>query len=104
MQHSMPAGSVAWATASIGGRSGRAKERRLGLRAGISFNRAVGRRAIARAPHGGWRGTGWLPASESCRRGSRSGLVRPAVTIHWAAAGRPHADRRSALAPAPWRG
>jgi len=102
MKQSIPAGSVAWAGTSIGGRSAQGRERRLGLRSSLTFQRAVVRRAIVRAPHGGLRGTAWTPAAAIMR--SRSGIVRPAVSFHWAGAGRPHADRRSALAPASWRG
>src|SRR5664280_781411 len=104
MQHSIASRYVAWPAASFASSGGREGERRLGLHSGLTFQRAATNRTILRPSHGGLQVTGWIPATATRRGASRSGLVRAAVTIHWAGVGRPQADRRSSLAPAPWRG
>ena len=102
MQHSIAAKYEAWPAARFVRPAGREWERRLGLHSSLSFQRASTRQTILRPSHGGLQISGWRPVTA---RGSapRSGLVRAAVTIHWAG-GRPQADRRSSLAEAPWRG
>ncbi|MGZ6267728.1 MAG: hypothetical protein ACXWM8_01230 [Candidatus Limnocylindrales bacterium] len=104
MQHSIAARYVAWPAARFAGTGGREGERRLGLHSSLRFQRAATNRTILRPYHRGSRATGWLPATTTPGSVSRSGLVRAAVTIHWTGVGRPQADRRSSLAPAPWRG
>ena len=103
MKQSIAAKYTAWPAARFVRPSGREWERRLGLHASLSFQRAATLRTILRSSRGGLHVTGWHAATPG---GSVpvSGLVRAAHTIHWAGAGRPLADRRSSLAPAPWRG
>ena len=104
MQHSIAAKYAARPAAFFVRPAGRERERRLGLHASLSFQRAATRVTILRPSHGGLHMSGWRPVASALSRSHRSGVVRPAVTIRWAGLGRPRADRRSSLAPAPWRG
>jgi hypothetical protein len=75
----------------------------MGLHSSLTFQRAATRVTILRPSRGGLHMSGWRPATAG--PGTRtSGIVRPAVSISWAGLGRPRAERRPALAPAPWRG
>jgi hypothetical protein len=103
MQHSIAAKYAARPAACFVRPAGSERERRLGLHASLSFQRAAARRTILRPSHGGLHMSGWRPVA-SIRAGGRSGVVRPAVSISWAGLRRSRADRRAILAPAPWRG
>jgi len=104
MQHSIAAKYAAWPAARFARSAGRERERRLGLRAGLTFQRAATRVVISRPLRVGLHMSGWRPATQVRPGTPRSGVVRPAVTIRWAGFDRPRADRRSSLAPASWRG
>jgi hypothetical protein len=103
MQHSIAAKYAARPAACFVRPAGRERERRLGLHASLSFQRAATRVTILRPSHGGLHMSGWRPVV-SVPKAHRSGVIRPAVTISWTGLGRPRAERRSILAPAPWRG
>jgi hypothetical protein len=102
MQQSISARYAARPVARFVHPAGREWERRLGLHSSLSFQRASTRLTILRPSRGGLQVGCWRPVAA---RGSspRTGIVRPAVTIHWAG-GRPQADRRPSPAAAPWRG
>jgi hypothetical protein len=103
MKQSIAAKHVAWSSTRFIRPVSKEWERRLGLHSSLSFQRAPTRQTILRPSHGGLQVTGWRPVTT--RPSTRqSGLVRAAVSIRWAGAGRPQADRRSSLAPASWRG
>ncbi|MGD0017839.1 MAG: hypothetical protein ABSD62_01160 [Candidatus Limnocylindrales bacterium] len=104
MQHSIAAKYAARPAACFVRPAGRERERRLGLHASLSFQRAATRVTILRPSHGGLHMSGWRPVDAARSRTPLSGVVRPAVTICWAGLGRLRAERRSILAPAPWRG
>src|SRR5271169_960959 len=104
MQHSIAAKYAARPAASFVRPAGRDRERRLGLHSSLSFQRAATRVTILRPSHGGLHMSGWRPVTAARSRAYHSGVVRPAVSISWAGIGRPRAERRSILAPAPWRG
>jgi hypothetical protein len=103
MQHSIAAKYAARPAACFVRPAGRERERRLGLHASLSFQRAATRVTILRPSHGGLHMSGWRPVV-SVPKAHRSGVIRPAVTICWTGLGQPRAERRSILAPAPWRG
>jgi hypothetical protein len=104
MQHSIAAKYAARPAACFVRPAGRERDRRLGLHASLGFQRAATRVTILRPSHGGLHMSGWRPVASAHSRAHRSGVVRPAVTICWAGLGQPRAERRSILAPAPWRG
>ncbi|MGD0862697.1 MAG: hypothetical protein ABSA21_08030 [Candidatus Limnocylindrales bacterium] len=104
MQHSIAAKYAARPAACFVRPAGSERERRLGLHASLSFQRAAARVTILRPSRGGLHMSGWRPATSTRPGIGRSGVVRPAVTIRWAGLGGSRADSRSILAPAPWRG
>jgi hypothetical protein len=104
MQHSIAAKYAARSAACFVRPAGRERERRLGLHASLTFQRAATRVTILRPSRGGLHLSGWRPVTTTRQSAPRSGVVRPSITICWAGLGRPRADRRSSLAPAPWRG
>jgi hypothetical protein len=103
MNQSNAAKHAAWSSARFIRPVTREWERRLGLHSSLTFQRASTRQTILRPSHGGLQVTGWRPVTTRPSV-AQSGLVRASVSIHWAGAGRPQADRRSSLAPASWRG
>jgi hypothetical protein len=104
MQHSIAAKYAARPAACFVLPAGRERERRLGLHASLTFQRAATRVTILRPSRGGLHLSGWRPVTTTRQSAPRSGVVRPSITICWDGFGRPRADRRSSLAPAPWRG
>jgi hypothetical protein len=100
MQRTITAKYVAWPSARFVRPAGRASERRMGLRSGLSFQRASARRLFVKP----LRATtaDWSPALAG--RSVNSGLVRSSVAMYWVGAGNPRATSHSSLAPAPWRG
>jgi hypothetical protein len=104
MQHSIAAKYAARPAAVFARPAGRERERRLGLHASLNFQRAATRVTILRPSHGGLHMSGWRPVTAADSRTPRSGVIRPAITIRWAGLGRQRTERRSILAPAPWRG
>jgi hypothetical protein len=105
MQHTSIAAKYAARQAACFARpAGGERERRLGLHASLTFQRAATRVTILRPSHGGLHLSGWRPAAAARSKSHCSGVVRPAVAISWTGIGRPRAERRSILAPAPWRG
>lgn len=83
------------------------RTRRMGLRTAGAYSPAPMRRTVLQqadvAPLVHLRAS-WRAITPARRQRSRSGGIRPSVTIHWARSGGTRADRRSSAAPAPWRG
>ena len=104
MQHSIAAKYAARPAASFVRSVGLGRERRLGLRPGLNYQRAATRVRLARPSHGGLHLSGWRPVSPLRRGLPVSGILRPAVAIRWTGDAGPTADRRDSLAPASWRG
>jgi hypothetical protein len=104
MQHSIAAKYAARPAARFVRPVGLGRERRLGLRPGLSYQRATTRVQLARLSHGGLHLSGWRPVSPLRRGLPVSGVLRPAVAIHWTGTAGSTADRRACLAPASWRG
>ncbi|HEX8938961.1 MAG TPA: hypothetical protein VF763_02260 [Candidatus Limnocylindrales bacterium] len=106
MQHSTAARLTARPPARFVRPSGRDRERRLGLRRGLSFQPAAPRLTVLR---GGERapsvslGGGWTGAVTAHPERPAGGLPRPSVTMHWAHSGGPLTGRRASAAAAPWR-
>jgi len=100
MQRTITARYVAWPSAQFVRPAGRAFERRLGLRSGLSFQRAASRPRFMRPLRA--ETADWTPAPLG--RSTGSGLVRSSVAVHWVGAGNPRGASHSSLAPAPWRG
>ena len=104
MQHSIAARYATWPAARFARPAGLGRERRLGLKSGLRFQRATTHVVIARSSQGGLHMNGWRPVTPLPRTLPSSGIVRVAVTYRWAGSARPAADRRACLAPASWRG
>lgn len=104
MGHSIAAKYAARPVARFVHPGSRARERRLGLTAGLSFSPSRGRETELRRPvvatvaslHAGWRG----PTAN--RAIPRDGRPRPAVTMRWTRSDEAGAGRRSRAATAPW--
>jgi hypothetical protein len=104
MQRSLPPRVSPHLAAFFARPVGRERERRLGLHSGLQFQRADRQVTFLRPWRGGLRTSGWRPVSPGPASLPCSGLVRHPVTICWVGFDQPRADRRSSLAPAPWRG
>ena len=104
MGHSIAAKYAARPVARFVRPSSRARERRLGLAALVSFSPASVRVTELRRPepgtiaslHAGWRGPG--PVSPI----ARDGRPRPAVKMRWTRSGQAGSGLRSRAATAPW--
>lgn len=103
MQHSIAAKYAARPPARFVKPTSRARMPRLGLRAFGSFQPAPSRVTVLRqadsSPYAALR-SAWRAITPARLARPSSGVLRPAVTIHWASTGR---DDRAAAAAAPWR-
>jgi hypothetical protein len=103
-QHSIAAKYAAWPAARFVRPTALGRERRLGLRPALTYQRAATRVGLARSSHGGLRVSGWQPVSPQRRGVPVSGTLRPAVAFHWTGSAGSGTDRHACLAPASWRG
>src|SRR3954470_7571775 len=104
MQHSITARYAVRPAALFVRPSARARERRLGLGAAVSFVPAPVRPTVLRRgspPLSELRGR-WRAGRTVRRAVVASGLLRPTYTIHWSRAVRQGGSRRTSAAPA-WR-
>jgi hypothetical protein len=107
MQRSIAARYAAHPVAHFAPRPARARERRLGLRPSGTFHAAPTRATVLRqadlGPLARLR-AGWRAIEPHRPAPGRSGLLRPTMSITWVRLPRPHAERPSSAAPAPWHG
>jgi hypothetical protein len=107
MEHSITARYASRPAARFVRASGRARERRLGLRSFGSFQPAPARPTVLRRSNPGplvsMRGR-WRAIAPAGSSRSGAGAPRPAVVIHWTDVRGAGSDRRAGAAPAPWRG
>ena len=105
MQHSIAAKYAARPAARFARPSTRARERRLGLRAGGTFRASPARATVL------WRAglapllqlrASWRSVQPARPTAPRSGCLRPAVSMRWARPSGLAGEGRSSAASAPW--
>lgn len=105
MQHSIAAKYAARPPARFVKPTSRARMPRLGLRAFGTFQPAPSRVTVLRrgdySPYAALR-SAWRAITPARAARPSSGVLRPAVAMHWASTGRGRDDRPTAAA-APWR-
>ncbi len=105
MQHSIAARYAARPAARFVGAPSRARERRLGLRATVTFRATPARPTVLRHPDPPLLQrvrARWRSMTVAKPRRVTSGRIRPVVSMRWSRPSGPVREGRSSAASAPW--
>lgn len=105
MQHSIAAKYAARPAAHFVRVPSRARERRLGLRATVTFRAVPARATVLRRPDVApllRLRASWRSVKAARPRRTSSGRIRPVVSMHWSRPSGPVRESRSSAASAPW--